>query len=153
MKLLFSKETIIRSETGLGFQPMNYSGSFKRLAPIDESQKGRQHPLTALMTGNIISSKRAKSQARWCMLLIPALGSWRQADFWVQSQPGLHSDFQDSHNYTEKLCLGLSAVWIGTSDPYSRRASCGFVPATWPVLQFTPETCYQSAYTQPSAKS
>jgi hypothetical protein len=39
------------------------------------------------------------------MPLIPALGRQRQADFWVQSQPGLQSEFQDSQGYTEKPCL------------------------------------------------
>jgi hypothetical protein len=29
----------------------------------------------------------------------------RQADFWVQGQPGLQSEFQDSQGYIEKLCL------------------------------------------------
>jgi hypothetical protein len=29
----------------------------------------------------------------------------RQADFWVQGQPGLQSEFQDSQGYTEKACL------------------------------------------------
>ena len=29
----------------------------------------------------------------------------RQADFWVQGQPGLQSEFQDSQGYTEKSCL------------------------------------------------
>jgi hypothetical protein len=38
--------------------------------------------------------------------LIPALGRQRQADFWVQDQPGLQSEFQDSQGYTEKPCLG-----------------------------------------------
>jgi hypothetical protein len=37
--------------------------------------------------------------------LIPALGRQRQADFWVQGQPGLQSEFQDSQSYTEKPCL------------------------------------------------
>ena len=37
--------------------------------------------------------------------LIPALRSQRQADFWVQGQPGLQSEFQDSQGYTEKPCL------------------------------------------------
>ena len=35
----------------------------------------------------------------------PTLERQRQADFWVQGQPGLHSEFQDSQNYTEKPCL------------------------------------------------
>jgi hypothetical protein len=26
-------------------------------------------------------------------------------DFWVQDQPGLQSEFQDSQGYTEKPCL------------------------------------------------
>jgi hypothetical protein len=41
----------------------------------------------------------------WCTPLIPALGRQRQADFWVWSQPGLQSEFQDSQDYTEKPCL------------------------------------------------
>jgi hypothetical protein len=40
------------------------------------------------------------------MPLIPALRRQRQADFWVQGQPGLQSEFQDSQGYTEKPCLG-----------------------------------------------
>jgi hypothetical protein len=40
------------------------------------------------------------------MPLIPALGRQRQADFWVQGQPGLQSELQDSQSYTEKPCLG-----------------------------------------------
>jgi hypothetical protein len=41
----------------------------------------------------------------WHTPLIPALGRQRQADFWVQGQPGLQSEFQDSHGCTEKPCL------------------------------------------------
>jgi hypothetical protein len=41
----------------------------------------------------------------WHMPLIPALGRQRQTDFWVRGQPGLQSEFQDSHGYTEKPCL------------------------------------------------
>ena len=37
--------------------------------------------------------------------LIPALRRQRQADFWVQGQPGLQSEFQDSQSYTEKPFL------------------------------------------------
>jgi hypothetical protein len=33
------------------------------------------------------------------------LGRQRQADFWVQGQLGLQSEFQDSQSYTEKACL------------------------------------------------
>jgi hypothetical protein len=39
------------------------------------------------------------------MPLISALRRQRQADFWVQGQPGLQSEFQDSPGYTEKPCL------------------------------------------------
>jgi hypothetical protein len=28
-----------------------------------------------------------------------------EAGFWVRGQPGLQSEFQDSQDYTEKLCL------------------------------------------------
>jgi hypothetical protein len=45
------------------------------------------------------------SQSWWCMPLIPAPGRQRQVDFWVWSQPGLQSEFQDSQGYTEKPCL------------------------------------------------
>jgi hypothetical protein len=41
----------------------------------------------------------------WRTPLIPALGRQRQADFQVQGQPGLQSEFQDSQGYTEKPCL------------------------------------------------
>jgi len=41
------------------------------------------------------------------MPLISALGRQRQADLslGVQGQPGLQSEFQDSHSYMEKPCL------------------------------------------------
>jgi hypothetical protein len=45
------------------------------------------------------------SRAWWHTPLIPALGRQRQEDFWVQGQPGLQSEFQDSQGYTEKPCL------------------------------------------------
>ena len=45
------------------------------------------------------------SQAWWHMPLIPALRRQRQADFWVQGQPGLQSEFQNSQGYAEKYCL------------------------------------------------
>ena len=32
-------------------------------------------------------------------------GRQRQLDLWVQGQPGLQSEFQDSQGYTEKPCL------------------------------------------------
>jgi hypothetical protein len=48
--------------------------------------------------------KNAGSWAWWGMPLIPTLGRQKQADFWVQGQPGLQSEFQDK-GYTEKPCL------------------------------------------------
>jgi hypothetical protein len=41
----------------------------------------------------------------WRTPLIPAFGSQRQADFLVQGQSDLQSEFQDSQGYTEKSCL------------------------------------------------
>jgi hypothetical protein len=40
------------------------------------------------------------SRAWWRTPIIPALGH-----LWVQGQPGLQSEFQDSQGYTEKPCL------------------------------------------------
>jgi hypothetical protein len=51
----------------------------------------------------IKTDKRARQW--WRMPLIPALGRQRQVDFWVQGQPGLQSEFQDSQDCTEKPCL------------------------------------------------
>jgi hypothetical protein len=45
------------------------------------------------------------SWAWWHMPLIPALGRQSQADFWVQGQPGLQSEFQDIQGYTKKPSL------------------------------------------------
>jgi hypothetical protein len=42
----------------------------------------------------------------WSPPLIPAFGRQRQVNLWVQDQPGLQSEFQDSQGYTEKPCYG-----------------------------------------------
>jgi hypothetical protein len=41
----------------------------------------------------------------WRTPLIPALGRQRQADFWVQGQPGQQNEFQDCQGYIEKPFL------------------------------------------------
>lgn len=48
--------------------------------------------------------KNHESQAWWLTPLMPALGKQRQADFLVQTQPGLQREFQDSQGYIEKHC-------------------------------------------------
>jgi hypothetical protein len=55
--------------------------------------------------GGLGHLSRMSGMAGWWWPLIPALGRQRQADFWVQGQPGLQSEFQDSQGYTEKPCL------------------------------------------------
>ena len=54
-----------------------------------------------------VEGKKCIAGQWWCMPLIPALGRQRQrqADFRVQGQPGLQSEFQDNQGYTEKPCL------------------------------------------------
>jgi hypothetical protein len=61
----------------------------------------------------------SQSQAWWCTPLIPALGRQRQADFWVQGQPGLQSEFQDSQGYREKPCLKKQKKKKSHSDIHS----------------------------------
>jgi hypothetical protein len=53
-----------------------------------------------------LHKKNLKRAGQWWRTpLIPALEKQRQADFWVQGQPGLQSEFQDSQGYTENPCL------------------------------------------------
>jgi hypothetical protein len=52
-----------------------------------------------------VISKQANDRTWWLTPLIAALRRQRQADFWVQDQPGLQSEFQDSQGYIEKSCL------------------------------------------------
>lgn len=51
------------------------------------------------------------------MHLITALGRQRQAELWVWSQPGLHSELQDSQGYTEKSVLEKE-TWRGGGGKY-----------------------------------
>jgi hypothetical protein len=43
--------------------------------------------------------------ARWHIPLVPELRRQRPVDLWVQGQPGLQGEFQDSQGYTEKSYL------------------------------------------------
>jgi hypothetical protein len=52
-----------------------------------------------------VKSKKQLHQVVVAQPLIPALGRQSQVDFWVQGQPSLQSEFQDSQGYTEKPCL------------------------------------------------
>ena len=46
------------------------------------------------------------SNLSWvCMLLVPGLRRQGTVDLWVQGQPNPRGKFQDSQDYTEKLCL------------------------------------------------
>jgi hypothetical protein len=42
----------------------------------------------------------------WCTPLIPTYGRQRQVDLLVLGQPGVQSEFQASHGYTEKYSKG-----------------------------------------------
>jgi hypothetical protein len=68
----------------------------------------------------------------WRTPLIPALGRQRQADFWVQGQPGLQSEFQDSQGYTEKPCLEKQKPNKQTkkNQPNKKQKKPGFPLAT-----------------------
>jgi hypothetical protein len=52
-----------------------------------------------------LAKRKPKAGQWWHTPLIPTLRRQRQVDFWVQGQPGLKSEFQDSQGYTEKPCL------------------------------------------------
>ena len=64
-------------------------------------------PRQTVSTAISLSVNSTWAEQWWCMLLIPAFGRQKQADFWVWGQPGLQSEFQDSQDYTEKLCLEI----------------------------------------------
>ena len=57
------------------------------------------------LSPNLQYSRILQGRAWWRTPLIPALWRQRQADFWVQGQPGVQSEVQDSQGYTEKPCL------------------------------------------------
>jgi hypothetical protein len=76
-------------------------------SPVEEGLRGWFRSLWPWSDSEIqgITIPQTLFKIRWHTPLIPALGRQRQADFWVQGQPGLQSEFQDSQGYTEKLCL------------------------------------------------
>lgn len=51
---------------------------------------------------HVIKMLQAPIGQWWRILFIPAHGRQKQLDFWVHSQSGLHSEFQDSEGNTEK---------------------------------------------------
>jgi hypothetical protein len=77
---------------------------------------------------SVVCIKKGPVWAWWCTPLIPALGRERQEDFWVQGQPGLQSEFQDSQGYTEKPCLKKSKQNKQTNknpkNPKTQERSC-----------------------------
>jgi hypothetical protein len=79
----------------------------KTLAPLPELDHSDSLVPDLLVSVSIcaIYSKSNLGRAWWRTPLIPALGRQRQVDFWVQGQPGLQSELQDSQGYTEKPCL------------------------------------------------
>ena len=50
-------------------------------------------------------SERLKQPGIVAHAFNPSTRWQKQEDFWVQGQPGLLSEFQDSQGYTEKPCL------------------------------------------------
>jgi hypothetical protein len=81
------------------------------------------------------------------MPLTPALGRQRQSDFWVQGQPGLQSEFQDSQGYTEKPCLkkptnqtnksGLLPLYPNNLSfplPLGYRGGWTFIKVGWKII-------------------
>jgi hypothetical protein len=87
--------------------------------------------------------KKKKNLAGWWWRtpLIPALRRQRQADFWVRGQPGLQSEFQDSQDYIEKLCLKkpknktnkqnlFLKIWISSENLKNSQVAHAFSPGT-----------------------
>jgi hypothetical protein len=48
---------------------------------------------------------KGRSQAVVAHAFNPSTWRQRQADLWVQGQPGLQSEFQETQGFTEKPCL------------------------------------------------
>jgi hypothetical protein len=78
-------------------QPTKHNSNPKWTLACTWKSTGRQ----GCLGGRVTWLHRQKSW--WRTPLVPALGRQRQADFWVEGQPGLQSEFHDSQVYTEKL--------------------------------------------------
>lgn len=62
-------------------------------------------PMGVLETKRLLYSNDNNSCVLWCITLIPALQGQRQEDFWLQGQPGLCSEFQDTQDCIKRPCL------------------------------------------------
>jgi hypothetical protein len=82
-------------------------GSWSTLIKADIEVWHRGFPWGKLGKGITFEMKIKKIYAGqwWHMPLIPAFGRQKQEDFWVQGQPGLQCEFQNSQDNTEKPCL------------------------------------------------
>ena len=80
--------------------------------------------------------QKERGAKQWCHTpLMPAFRRQRQADFWVQGQPGLQIEFQDCKGYTEKPCL---------EKPKSSSSS------KWPGDSFNPRQRQEDLYSRPA---
>jgi hypothetical protein len=73
----------------------------------DICQTGQCYCTDEPTMGETAYTRFALARQWWHTSLIPARRRQSQVDFWVQGQPGLQSELQDSQGYTEKLCLKI----------------------------------------------
>jgi hypothetical protein len=72
-------------------------GDFAFLIMITSGDEDNEQPIVFLLKKQTNKTKPSQHSQVVVALLVPALGRQRQADFWVQGQLGLQSEFQDSH--------------------------------------------------------
>jgi hypothetical protein len=89
--------------SGLDGNLTNHLGCFSHVAQWSALEKWA--PCHARDKQNNYLKKIINAGQWWHTPLILALGRQGQANFWVQGQPGLQSEFQDRLGYTEKPCL------------------------------------------------